>query len=164
MPKNSVTLGVMPPCFQTFLNELSQISHDVSQWTFANGERPTLTHPAGEHLAGPLVLTQENGELTLEIGSKYHCHFDGCSSVDSPEDRMDHAAQQAADFVDRLLSDRIAIAVHYDNRRCIGASLIDVEEQGLRPETLADSNVGLYGGLIHTERFLWSRRVGSQTG
>jgi hypothetical protein len=69
----------------------------------------------------------------------------------------------AADYVDRILREQIGVAVHYDDRGCIGAALIFLDEHGLTPENLEHSNVGVCGGLIRTERFLWSGPVPNPT-
>jgi hypothetical protein len=153
----------MAPYLQTFLSELGRRGHDVSQWSYSDGERPTLTLPAKSPQVGPLVLFDEEEELTLEIGYTYHCHFDGLATGEYDTNRMHAAAMLAADFVDRILLERIGVAVHYNERGCIGAALIYLDDHGLTPESLHESDAGIAAGKFRTERFLWSGRVGNPT-
>jgi hypothetical protein len=153
----------MAPYTLAFLEELKIRGYDVSEWSYEEGEIPTLRLEAKNAMVGPLVLFDDRAELTLEVGSKYHCHFDGQETDEYGSDRMYAASMLAADFVDRILSERIGIAVHYNDRGCIGTALIYLDELGLTSENLKYSNIGVCGGLIRTERFLWSGPVPNPT-
>ncbi len=119
--------------------------------------------PAKSALVGPLVLYEEMEELTLEVGTKYHCHFAGQGTEECDADPMHAASIFAAEFVDGILQDRIGVAVHYNDRGCIGAELIYLDREGLAPGDLKNSSVGVHGGAIRTERFLWSGPVKNPT-
>ena len=149
----------MAPYFLAFLEVLKRRGYDVLEWTYKEGESPTLQLAAKNLLVGPLVLFDDREELILEAGPKYHCHVDVQETDGCGTDRMYAASLLAADYVDRILRERIGVAVHYNARRGIGAALIYLDEHGLTPENLKYSNVGVYGGLIRTERFLWSGPV-----
>jgi hypothetical protein len=153
----------MAPYILAFLEELKTRGYDVSGWSYEEGENPTLRLAAKNSLVGPLVLFDDREELTLEVGTKYHCHFDGQETDEYGTDRMYAASMLAADYVDRILREQIGVAVHYNDRGCIGAALIYLDEHGLTPENLKYSYVGVYGGLIRTERFLWSGPVPNPT-
>ncbi|MBX3416055.1 MAG: hypothetical protein KF851_00510 [Pirellulaceae bacterium] len=153
----------MAPYILTFLDELKTRGYDVSEWSYEVGENSTLRLAAKNSLVGPLVLFDDREELTLEFGTKYHCHFDGQETDEYGTDRMHAASMLAADYVDRILREQIGVAVHYNDRGCIGAALIYLDEHGLTPDNLKYSNIGVYGGLIRTERFLWSGPVPNPT-
>ena len=153
----------MAPYMQAFLDELERRGQDRSQWLFSSGESPTLTLQARNLSTGSLVLSDDCDELTLEIGHVFHCHFDGTGTNEYGTDRMRSAALLAADYAHRVVTDRIGIAVHYNETHCIGAALIYLDDCGLLPENLHASAEGLYGGHIRTERFLWSGPVENPT-
>lgn len=96
------------------------------------------------------------------FGTFYHCHFDGSES-DLPnlnrEQRLDEAAKLAAEYVARILALQIGVAVHYRGQTCISASLIYLDDDGVDASSLAASSLGLYGGNVRTERFLWTGPV-----
>ena len=144
----------MRPYFVAFLDELKTFDHDISRWQFSDALPPTLTLAAQHRRVGPLVLFDEGTELTLEFGIKYHCHFAGREVETCEADRILRPAVRAADFVDRILRERIGVAVHFDDCRCTRASLIYVDGLGVSEENLAASTAGIYGGVIRTERFL----------
>jgi len=112
---------------------------------------------------GPLVIYDDGDELTLEFGTKYHCHFGCLESDECNASRMEAAAMLAAGFADRILRERIGVAVHYSDRGCTGAALIYLDDFGFSSEELSSSDVGIVGGLIRTERFLWSGPVTNPT-
>jgi hypothetical protein len=153
----------MTPYLSAFLDELKRLEHNTESWTFVDGQNPTLTLAAKNSLVGPLVLYDDGDELTLEFGTKYHCHFDGFETEDCETSRMLAAAMLAADYVNRILRERIGVAVHFNDRGCIGASLIYLDDDGLSAENLAQSNAGIYGGMIRTERFLWTGPITNPT-
>jgi len=154
---------MMPPYFVAFLDELKTFDPDMSPWQFSDGPPPTLTLAAHHPCVGPLVLFDEGTEVTLEFGTKYHCHFDGCDAETCEADRMRNAAVRAADFVDRILRKRIGVAVHFNDCRCTGASLLYLDDLNVSAENLAASTAGLYGGAIRTERFLWTGPIANLT-
>ena len=78
----------MAPYFLAFLEELNRRGHDVLEWTYKEGENSTLQLAAKNLLVGPLVLFDDREELTLEVGTKYHCHFDGQETDEYGTDRM----------------------------------------------------------------------------
>ncbi len=153
----------MAPYMVHFSMKLKNRGHDVLEWSCEESKNPTLRLAAKNSLVGPLVLFDGREELTLEVGTKYHCHFDGHVTDEYGVDRLHAAAMLAADYVDRILRERIGVAVHYNDRGCIGAALIYLDEHGLTAGNLKDSDVGIHGGLIRTERFLWSGPVEKPT-
>ena len=154
----------MPPYFVAFLDELKRLEQDSSTWQFADDrQRPTLTLEAQHPCVGPLVIYDEGEELTLEFGTKYHCHFDGFESETHEADRMLGAAILAAGYVNRILCKRIGVAVHFNDRCCTGASLIYLDDCGLSAENLEESTAGIFGGTIRTERFLWTGPIKNPT-
>ena len=153
----------MRPYFVAFLDVLKTFYADISPWQFSDGPPPTLTLAAQHPCVGPLVLFDEGTELTLEFGTKYHCHFEGCDAETCEADRMINAAVRAADFVDRILRERIGVAVHFEDCRCTGASLLYLDDLGVSAEDLAASTAGLCGGTIRTERFLWTGPIANPT-
>lgn len=154
----------MPPCFVAFLKELKKRGHNVESWQFIQDETcPKLTLAAKHPCVGPLVLYDEGHELTLEFGTKYHCHLGGSDANPGEADSKIEASRDAADFVDRIVHERIGVAVYFNDRGCTGAALIYLEELGLTKETLASSDAKIYGGAIRTERFLWTGPVPNPT-
>jgi hypothetical protein len=155
---------MMTPYFFAFLDELKRHEHDVESWQYISDENcPKLTLAARHPCVGPLVLYDEGNELTLEFGTKYHCHFHGSDAISGEADKMIEASRLAAKFVDRILHERIGVAVYFNDRGCTGASLIYLDELGLTAETLASSDAKIHGGLIRTERFLWTGPVTNPT-
>lgn len=153
----------MSPNLLEFLDELKTRGYNVSEWSYEECEKPTLWLAAKNPLVGPLVLYDDGEEVSLEVGTKYHLHFYGQEFYANGTVRMHTASMLAADFVDRVLSERIGVAVHYDDRGCLGAALIYLDDHGLTPESLKHSSVGIDGGFIRTERFLWSGPVQNPT-
>jgi hypothetical protein len=153
----------MTPTLEHFAESLRSSGDLETIWRFVSDDRPRLILDAVHESVGPLTLFDETEELTLEFGRCYHCHFDGCES-DLPHNatnrqRLDAAAELAADYVARILAHRIGVAVHYRGSTCIGASLIFLDDAGIDATDLASSSVGLYGGNVRSERFLWSGPV-----
>lgn len=113
---------MMPPYFFAFLDELKKREHNVESWQFTSDETcPKLTLAARHPCVGPLVLYDEGNELTLEFGTKYHCHFHGSEAISREADKMIEASRLAANFVDRILHERIGVAVYFNDRGCTGA-------------------------------------------
>jgi hypothetical protein len=152
-----------PPSFLAFLDELKLRGYDVSTWFYEQCDKPTLRLAAKNPLVGPLVLYDDGDELSLAVGTKYHLHFSDQEFDNDSSYRMHTASELAAEFSDEVLNDRIGVAVHYDDRGCLGASLIYLDSHGLTPETFKCSSIGIEGGLIRTERFLWSGPVSNPT-
>ncbi len=147
----------MPPYFVAFLDKLKTLRHDISRWQFSDAIPPTLTLAAQHPSVGPLVLFDEETELTLEFGTKYHSHFGDFEEATCEDERMLIAANSAAEFVDRILREKIGVAVHFaESGGCTGASLIYLDDLGISAKKLAASTAGIYGGSIRTERFLWT--------
>jgi len=153
----------MPPYFNALLAELERLGHDTTAWCFTNDDQPLLQLAAMDPSVGPLVIYDDGDELTLEFGTKYHCHFGCLESDECNASRMEAAAMLAAGFADRILRERIGVAVHYSDRGCTGAALIYLDDFGFSSEELSSSDVGIVGGLIRTERFLWSGPVTNPT-
>ncbi len=126
----------MTPHFQAFLDEIAKRGHVASEWSYMASDHTKLVHAAKDPKVGPLVLIDEAEEITLEFGTKYHFHFDGQEADEYDTDRVHCAAMNAADYVDRILRERIGVAVHYNDRGCIGAELIYLDALGLTPESL----------------------------
>lgn len=153
----------MTPTLERLADCLRSFGVTNGAWRFVSGDRPHLVVDAAHDAVGPLTVYDDAGELTLEFGRCYHCHFDGCES-DLPSNatetqRLDAAATLAAEFVARILSLRVGVAVHYCGGRCIGASLIYLDDAGIDASELGSSSTGLYGGNVRSDRFLWTGPV-----
>lgn len=90
-------------------------------------------------------MYDESDELTVEIGRLYHSHFT------LPGD--------AAKFVASLIADRICVTLDFIGDRCIGSSAFALDAEGATPGSLRDTGIGLKGGNIRSERYLWSGPV-----
>ena len=150
----------MTPHLKAFLDELEERDQDTSVWLFTDDDRgPRMTLAAEHPSVGPLIIYDEGHELTLEFGTKYHCHFDGSDCDTHHSDGMSRAATLTADLVIRILRLQIGVAVYFNELGCTGASLIDLDELGLSADNFAKSTAGVCDGTIRTERFLWSGPV-----
>ncbi|QDV88802.1 hypothetical protein [Planctomycetes bacterium TBK1r] len=153
----------MTPTLQHFIDELAAQGVDDPGWRLELDERPHLVLDPLDNVVGPLEVWDDTCELTLVFGKCYHCHFDGCESdllaSATDEQRLAAAASLTAEYVARILDSRIGVAVHYRGDTCIGAALIYLDDDGVDASQLAESTIGLYGGNIRTERFLWSGPV-----
>jgi hypothetical protein len=116
-----------------------------------------LTLPAKCELVGPLVVSDDDVELTVVIGTLHHTHFSAWNCRgDSESVKMLEVAQNAAAFVADVLMDRVCFTIDYSDKRCIGSSHFYLDAENATVETLRESIFGLRGGNIRTERFLWT--------
>jgi hypothetical protein len=153
----------MTPTLERFTDCLRSFGVTNVEWRFVSGDHPHLVLDAAHEAVGPLTIYDDTDELTLEFGRYYHCHFDGCEFERPPNaserQRLDAAATLAAEYVARILSLSVGVAVHYREDRCIGASLIYLDDAGIDASKLASSSIGLYGGNVRSDRFLWTGPV-----
>lgn len=131
----------MTPALQQFADSLRSLGADA-KLTFAAGPPATLLIPARHADVGPITVFDEPEELTVEIGRLHHSHFAEPS--------------EAAKLVADVLADRICVTIDFVGERCIGSSYFHVDGANSTVETLRDSPLGLKGGHIRSDRYLWS--------
>lgn len=131
----------MTPALQQFATHLGSSGVDVDL-TFAAGPPATLVLPARHPNVGAITVYDKGEELTVEIGRLHHSHF----TIPS----------EAATFVANFIADRICVTVDFLGDRCLGSSDFALDSEGASAERLADTQLGLRGGNIRSQRYLWS--------
>ncbi len=153
----------MTPALKQFLTRIGELGGSINSWVYADSDRPTLTHPANHESVGPLAVDDNGDELTVEIGTKHHTHYSGYNfDGDSDELRLLAASIAAADFVYDVMMDRVCITVDYLHERCIGSSHFYLDTENTTADTVRDTCIGLKGGNIRSERYLWSGPIPEQ--
>jgi len=148
------------PALDAFLTRINELGGSIDSWVYTNSDRPTLTLAATHDSVGPLAVDDNGDELTVEIGTKQHTHFSGYSfDSDSDQSRLLAAAKDAAAFVYDVTMDRVCFTVDYLHERCIGSSHFYLDNENTTADTVRDTCIGLRGGNIRSERYLWSGPV-----
>ena len=132
------------PALQSVSSRLRQRGVNVDL-CFVTGSPARLAIPPLNDATGGITVYDEPHELTVELDGKHHSHFK------TPE--------EAADFVADIITEQVCVTVDYLGDRCLGSSHFRLDQEGVTRETLRDSLVGLRGGNIRSERFLWSGPV-----
>ena len=147
----------MTPALDVFLQRFAERGGDASRWTRIDSQHPTLVFPAQNDSVGPLSIDDNGDELTLELGTKHHTHFSGYN-YDGKSDlaRLLAAANNAAEFAIDVIADRVCFTVDYLDDRCIGSSHFYLDAENTTADTVRDTTIGLRGGNIRSDRFLWS--------
>ncbi|TWU59967.1 hypothetical protein Poly51_02400 [Rubripirellula tenax] len=155
----------MTPALNAFLERFAELGGDTSRWLQAGSRYPTLILPARHNDVGPLSIDDNGDELTLELGTKHHTHFSGYSyDGDSDDLRLLAAAHDVARFVMDVIADRVCFTTDYLNDRCIGSSHFYLDAENTTADTVRDTLIGLRGGNIRTDRFLWSSPLQQNDG
>ena len=150
----------MTPTLRVFTSRLRVLGVDTSCFDSADSSATRLTIPPQREAVGPIVVHDDDIELTIEIGTKHHTHFGGNGHVSaSKSDQLHRAAIDAASFVNDLMADCVCIATHFLDDRCIGSSHFYLDAKNLTADTVRDSLEGLMGGHIRSVRYLWSGPV-----
>ena len=137
-------MPIVTPALDAFVTHLEKRGLSL-ELLFASDPPARIAIPAKDTATGGIVIFDETHELTVELEGKHHSHFT--------------TPQAAADFVADIVTQRVCVAVDYMGGRCIGSSYFQLDEEGVTVDTLRDSLVGLKGGSIRSERFLWSGPV-----
>lgn len=137
-------MPIVTPALDAFASHLEKrgLSPELR---FASDPPARIAIPAKNTATGGIVIFDGTNELTVELEGKHHSHFS--------------TPQEAADFVADIITQRVCVTVDYMGGRCIGSSYFQLDEEGVTVETLPNSLVGLKGGSIRSERFLWSGPV-----
>jgi len=131
----------MTPALQQFAEQLQLLGVDANL-QIVPGFPASLLIPAKHADVGPVTVYDEPDELTVEIGQLHHSHF--------------ASPGEAASFVANVIADRICVTVDFLGERCIGSSYFHIEGSGAGAETIRNSLLGLKGGHIRSDRYLWS--------
>ena len=94
--------------------------------------------PPEAHVEHGLVIDTSNGEITVGFDF-YHAQFDQCS-----DDIKCVGAQPAIEFIERIMSERVAIVSWWLNERWRGAAQL---EAGASPETPAWARPGTFNRI-----------------
>ena len=147
----------MTPALDAFLRRFAELGGDADRWACSDAHHPTLTFPAQHESVGSLSIDDNGDELTLELGSKHHAHFSGYNyDGESDSSRLLAAAHDAAKFAFDVMTDRVCFTVDFIDDRCIGSSHFYLDAENTTADTVRDSAIGLRGGNIRSDRFLWS--------
>ena len=147
----------MTPALDAFLKRFSELGGDAERWTSADARNQTLMLPAQHDGVGPLSVEDNGQELTLELRAKHHTHFSGDNHAgDSEELRLLAAAHDCAEFAIDVIADRVCFTVDYLDGRCIGSSHFYLDAENTTADTVRDTTIGIRGGNIRSDRFLWS--------
>lgn len=134
----------MTPALQAFVSHLEKRGLNAGL-RFIPGPPAQIAIPACNSATGGFHVFDEGHEFTVELEGKHHSHFP--------------TPQEAADFVADFITERACVTVDYIGDRCVGSSRFQLEQEGVTTETLRNSLIGLKGGNIRSERFLWSGPV-----
>lgn len=154
----------MTPTLQQFVRDLAALGGDAEAWAYDDGPPPCLTCPAIHPDVGPLLIYDDRDELTVCLDKKHHSHISTYNYLQKPEsERLNLVALEAAQFVIDIFSDRVLFTVDYIGTECRGSSHFYLDETPKGVESLRVS-IGLRGGNIRTERYLWSGPYNSDVG
>jgi len=145
------------PNLNLFLDAWADLGLDRSMWRYTDDPNHRLTWPGPNGDLCPIVVHDDNDEFIVDMGTKHHTHFRGSRYPYATD--VIGAAVDAARFVYALISDDVCVTVDYLDGRCIASSHFFLDAENLTPETVGRSRVGVQGGNIQTERFIWSGPV-----
>ena len=146
----------MTSTLQQFVRDLAALGGGVEAWAYDDGPPPCLTYPAAHPDVGPLLIYDDGDELTVCLDQKHHSHIATYNYLQEPEsERLNLVASEAADFVNDIFSGCVLFTVDYVGTECRGSSHVYLDENPKGVESLRGS-IGLRGGNIRTEQYLWS--------
>jgi hypothetical protein len=149
----------MTPTLDAFAQRLSELRQQKVVIAYSPGPPPVATIAAKDHRVGDLNIYDDGDELTVDLGTKHHTHISAYNYDHAPEaDRLGMVAQDAAEFVNDVMRDRIIITVRFNGDRCIGSSHYYVEENRHGSTILSGLADMLLSG-DRTETYLWSGPV-----
>jgi hypothetical protein len=123
----------LDPLAREFLGALrSRIDARLYRAEFT--DRLKVTFPARHPETGDLVARLDGDQVTVSIGLGFHTHFD--LEDELPVDRREQAAaQEAIDYIEEFLADRIVLRLRFKNGepRSGGTFPIDYPEKPLAP-------------------------------
>lgn len=154
----------MTPTLQKLVREFAALGGDAESWAYEDGPPPCLTYPAKHPDVGPLHVYDDGYELTVCLDKKHHSHIATYNYLKEPEsERLNLVASEAAQFVNDIVSDRVLFAVDSVGTECRGSSHVYLDDHPHGAESLRVS-IGLRGGNIRTERYLWSGPYNQDVG
>jgi hypothetical protein len=147
----------MTPTLNNFAARLAKLQGASRKFKYTNGPPPAAVIPAQHGAVGDLTIYDDGDELTIDIGHKHHTHV-SCYSYDRfPEtERLCMVANDAAEFVNDIMCDRVCITIDFIGERCIGSSHYYIAEENSASSMLRGITVGATSGERRSERFLWS--------
>ena len=155
----------MTPALDAFLRRFAELGGDADRWEQSEASNATLTFPALHDSIGQMSIDDNGDELTLELGTKHHTHFSGYSyEGNSEHERLLAAAHDAAAFAFDVISDRVCFSVDYIDDRCIGSSHFYLDAVNATADTVRDTMIGVRGGNIRSDRYLWSSPLQPEHG
>ncbi len=147
----------MTPALDAFLKRFAELGGEADCWVHADARHPTLVLPSQHDDVGPLSIDDNGDELTLELGTKHHTHFSGYNyDGDSDDSRLLAAAHDAARFAMDVIANRVCFTIDYLDDQCVGSSHFYLDAENTTADTVRETSIGLRGGNIRSDRFLWS--------
>ncbi|MEZ6094947.1 MAG: hypothetical protein R3C03_12075 [Pirellulaceae bacterium] len=157
-------IDTMTPTLKNFIREFGALGGDMEAWTYESGPPPCVTYPALHPDVGPLLVYDDGDELTVCLHDKHHSHIATCDYLQNPEsERLNMVALKTAQFVDDILSERILFMVDFLGSECLGSSHIYLDSDRPKTESIHMA-IGLRGGNIRTERYVWSGPFNPEVG
>jgi len=95
-------------------------------------DRLRVTFPAKHPETGDLVVRLDGDEVTVSIGLGFHTHFPTFVPDELPPDKRDQAAaEEAVEYIEEFLADRIVLRLHFKNGeiRSGGTFAVDYPEK-----------------------------------
>ncbi len=150
----------MTATLNKFAARLAELQGSSLDFRYVEGPPPAIIIPARHVAVGEITIYDDGDELTIDIGRKHHTHV-SCYNFDRyPEsDRLDMVVQDAAEFVNDVMCDRVCITVDFIGDRCVGSSHYYIEEEEKDDRgygVLRGIDIGKSPGGRRSERFLWS--------
>ena len=155
----------MTPTLQRFIQEFGSLGGETDAWSYDEGPPPRLRHPAAHPDVGCLHIYDDGDELTVCLDKKHHSHIATYNYLQEPEaERLNLVASETARFVADIMADRILFTVDFVGAKFRGSSHVYLDENRQGVESLRTSLLGIRGGNIRTERYVWSQPCDPDVG
>ena len=106
-----------------FLKSVAEIGLALPEHTIEETTRWILTISAKTDDVGDLTIADDGNELTVDVGERYHRHFDADSAHgENAKQRRASAAKHAALYVNDVLNDLVTFYVVLDGDRILQAT------------------------------------------